>query len=200
MRRCLRTVSRGSSVPGNRRKEDDIVRAWKKYLRGDADYLDVGVSMLLSVVLGTLVMFAFIALINHSVIKGMEGSFGTEHGIARPAQFHIRNDTPPVITLPDRSQDAEIKAFYFERIPQETEISPENHTVAVIVPESADVRNLVPIFAVSDKASVSFDSGEAESGITPMDFTESRTLTVTAESGRTVQWKITVTKGSVSGA
>ena len=168
-----------------------------KYQRGDADYLDVGVNMILSVAIGTLVMFAFVTLINHSVIKGMTRSFGTEKVITQPAQFNIRTDTPPVISLPDRSQEAEIKSFYFEGIPQKTSINTESCTVSIMVPESTDISSLVPTFAVSDKAEVSSDSGPVESGVTPMNFTISQTLTVTAESGRKVQWKITVTKGDV---
>ncbi len=168
-----------------------------KYQRGDADYIDVGVSLLFSVVIGTLVLFSFVTLINHSVIKGMTRSFGTENVITQPAQFNIRTDTPPVISLPDRSQEAEIKSFYFEGIPQKTSINTGNCTVSIVVPESTDISSLVPKFAVSDKATVSSDSGPVESGVTPMNFTTSQTLTVTAESGRKVQWKITVTKDNI---
>jgi len=91
------------------------------------------------------------------------------------------------------SSDKKITAFSFA-VPQANgEIDEKAKTISVSVPNGTDVTALVPTIAVSEKATVSPASGEAQN------FTDPVIYTVTAENGSTADYTVTVKVGSGGG-
>jgi hypothetical protein len=91
------------------------------------------------------------------------------------------------------SSDKKITAFSFAAPQAKGEIDEKAKTISVSVPNNTDVIALVPSITVSEKATVSPASGEAQN------FTNPITYTVTAEDGSTANYVVTVKKGSGGG-
>ena len=76
-------------------------------------------------------------------------------------------------------------------------INETNKTIALTVPASTDVTNLVATFEVSPGATVKVGEIPQTSGVTPNDFTSAVPYIVTAEDSSTAVYNVTVTKGEV---
>lgn len=67
--------------------------------------------------------------------------------------------------------------------------------IYVTVPEGVSLGNLVPTFTVHEKAEVKIDGKVIESGVTSVDFSNTKTITVTSESGTTASYLVLVRNG-----
>jgi hypothetical protein len=89
----------------------------------------------------------------------------------------------------EQSSNKQITAFGFAVPPAVGVIDEGAKSIAVEVPLSTDVSALIPVIAISDKATISPASGVAQN------FTNSVTYTVTAEDGSAANYVVTVTVG-----
>ena len=71
-----------------------------------------------------------------------------------------------------------------------------NGTAYITVPEGADLKSLVPTFSVAKGANVTINGIEAISDITPCDFSNTITVTVTSENGFTRNYTLLVKNGN----
>jgi len=77
-------------------------------------------------------------------------------------------------------------------------INETNHTVAVTVPFSTDLTNLVATFTSSTLSTVWVGAAQQTSGVTPNNFTNPVTYTVKAENNTTQDYVVTVSKAAAS--
>jgi len=95
-----------------------------------------------------------------------------------------------VIIAPNTA--AEITAYSFEEQHSPAVIDNDNHKVTIEVNAGTNLNGLVATFTLSDGASAEIDGTEQLSGVTPNNFTDSVTYTVTAEAGNTQDWIVIV--------
>jgi len=86
----------------------------------------------------------------------------------------------------DADNEKSIERFYFEELEREGIIDEIAHKIECYVPAGTDVTDLVPTIEVSEGATVSPASGEAQ------DFTHPVVYTVTAMNGTTAEYTVTV--------
>lgn len=86
----------------------------------------------------------------------------------------------------DADNEKSIERFYFEELEREGIIDEIAHKIECYVPAGTDVTELVPTIEVSEGATVSPASGEAQ------DFTHPVVYTVTAMNGTTAEYTVTV--------
>ena len=67
--------------------------------------------------------------------------------------------------------------------------------VYVTVPEGVSLTNLVPTFNINDAAIVTINNKVIESGVTPIDFTECVSVTITAQAGNSSKYYVCVKNG-----
>ena len=111
-----------------------------------------------------------------------------------------KDSTEPEVEL---STDASLKRFSFQAA-SNTGLNVTctsydgNGIIYITVPEGVSLANLVPTFTVHEKAVVTVDGKTVESGVTSLDFSDTKTFTVTAESGKAAGYTILVRNGKSS--
>ena len=70
-----------------------------------------------------------------------------------------------------------------------------NGVIYVTVPDGVSISSLVPTFTIHEKATATVDGKPIESGVTSVDFTNTKTIKVTSESGREASYSILVRNG-----
>ena len=92
------------------------------------------------------------------------------------------------------SSEADILSYTIPNQVGLTSINSTNRTVALTVPYGTDVTALVATFTLSNGATAEVETVTQQSGVTPNNFTNPVTYTVTAQNGTTTKdWIVTVT-------
>lgn len=91
----------------------------------------------------------------------------------------------------DFDNEKSISSFRFDALDAEGVIDELTHTISFVLPAETDVTQLVPTIEVSEGATVSPASGEAQDFTAPVDYT------VTAQNGTTAVYTVTVVVESI---
>ncbi|HOD88123.1 MAG TPA: GEVED domain-containing protein, partial [Bacteroidales bacterium] len=98
------------------------------------------------------------------------------------------------VTEAPASDQADILSYVIPNQVGLTSINSTNKTVALTVPYGTDVTALVATFTLSNGATAEVETVTQQSGVTPNNFTNPVTYTVTAQNGTTTKdWIVTVT-------
>lgn len=167
----------------------------KKYSRGSTGYIDVGVQMITTIVLGILIMAGFMGITNNSVIPGISKAYAKEpETTVSAATFHQRTDPVPTIDLGNQNTGSDIKLMFFQNIGGNTVINDNDKTIVITVGSGADVTNMIPVFSLSDGAKAEINGVTQVSGISVVNFSTRQTYLITSESGQKTAWLVTVKK------
>jgi hypothetical protein len=101
--------------------------------------------------------------------------------------------------ISDTKGGASILTYSFSEQLAAATIDDANKTIAITVVDDTDPSDLIATFTASDGATVDISDTEQESGTTENDFSSPVTYTVTSESGKEVEWTVTVTVQLLTG-